>query len=566
MFAAASVVAISFLGFDAVTTLSEEALDPQRDVPRAVVITCLVAGGLFIVVCAVAYRAHPVADVRGRGCGRLHHGRRYRRLRGWRPSIAIAELIGSFAGALAGQAGAARLIFGISRATGLGRGVLDRVHATRQVPTGAVGVLAATGLLAFVLTLEQVVSLINFGALTGFLVVHAAAAREGLARHPARTPASLGAVRAGARRRGGLRGDAAVESVAHGAARRRRMAGGRSRRAKVSPTLMALLTCASHAVSGDHLIANQRVTSARTLAVTSPIDGTPLGEIAAGDAAAADEAVEAARQAFPAWAALGPGGRGPVLRRLADLIERDMEALALVETTNNGSLLEASRLRVMKRAAHNIRFFADLAETLAAPAWDTDGANAHNRVRYDPAGPTALITPWNAPLDAGHVEGRAGAGRRQHRGVEAGGVDAASRRRCSPTWPWKPGCRRACSTCCRGVGPEAGAALVRPPGHSPDLVHGLAAHGAAHRRGGRGATSRRSASSWAASRRSSCATTPIWTWQPRPRPASTTTPGRCAWRAPGCWYTRRSTTNSPPACGPESPRFARAIRAIPLPR
>ncbi len=161
---------------------------------------------------------------------------------------------------------------------------------------------------------------------------------------------------------------------------------------------MAILTCASHTVSGDHFIANRRVGSARALSVTSPIDGTPLGEIAAGDAAAADLAVAAARQAFPAWAALGPQGRGPILRRLADLVERDMEALALVETTNNGSLFEASRLRVMKRAAYNIRFFADLAETLAAPAWDTDAANAHNRVRYDPAGPTALITPWNAPL------------------------------------------------------------------------------------------------------------------------------------------------------------------------
>lgn len=161
---------------------------------------------------------------------------------------------------------------------------------------------------------------------------------------------------------------------------------------------MATLTSASHVVSGDHFIDNRRVPSERTLPVTSPIDGAPLGEIAAGDAAAAALAVEAAARAFPAWAALGPAGRGPILRRLADLIERDVETLALVETTNNGSLLEASRLRVMKRAAHNIRFFADLAETLAAPEWDTDAANARNRVRYDPAGPTALITPWNAPL------------------------------------------------------------------------------------------------------------------------------------------------------------------------
>ena len=161
---------------------------------------------------------------------------------------------------------------------------------------------------------------------------------------------------------------------------------------------MATLSCAGRVVSGDHFIDDRRVASSRTLAVASPIDGTPLGEIAAGDAAAAAAAVAAAVRAFPAWAALGPAGRGPILRRLAALIERDVEALAEVETTNNGSLLEAGRLRVMARAAANIRFFADLAETLAAPEWDTVAANAHNRVRYDPAGPTALITPWNAPL------------------------------------------------------------------------------------------------------------------------------------------------------------------------
>src|SRR5262249_19592943 len=53
---------------------------------------------------------------------------------------------------------------------------------------------------------------------------------------------------------------------------------------------------------------------------------------------------------------------------------------------------------VMKRSAHNIRFFADLAEELRGSEWETDAANARNRVSYDPAGVTALITPWNAPL------------------------------------------------------------------------------------------------------------------------------------------------------------------------
>lgn len=190
LFSAASIVAISFLGFDAVTTLSEEAVEPRRDVPRAVVLTCLVAGALFVAVCATAYRAHPVAlfdDVEAAGftMAQAVGGAALAAV------IAVGELIGSFASALAGQASAARLLFGISRATGLGRGVLDRVHATRRVPTGAVMVLAAAGGLAFVLTLEQVISLINFGALTGFLVVHAAVMKEGLARHSRRTPLVL---------------------------------------------------------------------------------------------------------------------------------------------------------------------------------------------------------------------------------------------------------------------------------------------------------------------------------------------------------------------------------------
>ena len=158
------------------------------------------------------------------------------------------------------------------------------------------------------------------------------------------------------------------------------------------------LLCDGVPVPTGHFINNRRVPSSSTFEVISPIDERVIGHLAAGGAHEAGLAVDAARAAFPAWAALGPSGRRPVLHRLADLIERDAEQLARVETINNGSLLEAGRLRVMKRSAHNIRFFADLADTLQRAEWDTEAANAHNRVAYDPAGVTALITPWNAPL------------------------------------------------------------------------------------------------------------------------------------------------------------------------
>lgn len=151
-------------------------------------------------------------------------------------------------------------------------------------------------------------------------------------------------------------------------------------------------------VSTDHYIGGRRCASSRTFEDRSPIDESLLGRIAAGGQAEVEQAVAAAQQAFPAWAALGPQGRGEYLRRFAAVIEEHVEDLAAVETTDNGSLLEASRLRVMKRSASNIRFFADYAERLQGATWDIEGSNARNTVLYQPAGVTAIVTPWNAPM------------------------------------------------------------------------------------------------------------------------------------------------------------------------
>ncbi len=162
---------------------------------------------------------------------------------------------------------------------------------------------------------------------------------------------------------------------------------------------MATVQIAGVRISTDHFIDGRRVESAHKFEVRSPMDGSSLGLFSAAGSAEVGQAVTAAKAAFPGWASLGPGEkRGPYTCSCARLIEDNGETLAAIETLNNGSLLEAGRLRVMKRGAHNIRFFADLAETLKGAEWDTEAANARNRVAYDPAGVTALITPWNAPL------------------------------------------------------------------------------------------------------------------------------------------------------------------------
>ncbi len=160
--------------------------------------------------------------------------------------------------------------------------------------------------------------------------------------------------------------------------------------------MSAAATVAGIEVSPDHYVGGERVSSAATFPDISPIDETHLADIARGGPGEVDAAVEAAREAFPAWAALGPEGRAEHLFALADLIEERQETLAQVETLDNGSLLEASRLRLMKRGAANFRFFAQLALDRERRAWDSNGTCY--RVRHDPSGVAALITPWNAPF------------------------------------------------------------------------------------------------------------------------------------------------------------------------
>jgi betaine-aldehyde dehydrogenase/5-carboxymethyl-2-hydroxymuconic-semialdehyde dehydrogenase len=149
--------------------------------------------------------------------------------------------------------------------------------------------------------------------------------------------------------------------------------------------------------STDHYIGGRRVGSPTTFEDRSPLDwSVKLADVARGDAATADAAITAAEAAFPEWAALGPTGRGPILRRLADLIDANIEQLAMVECLDMAMLHESLRLRVLGRGARNFRAYADIAEQYDERVWQSNGTT--NRVMRMPAGPTVVITPWNAPF------------------------------------------------------------------------------------------------------------------------------------------------------------------------
>ncbi|MFF4791772.1 aldehyde dehydrogenase [Streptomyces sp. NPDC001276] len=163
-------------------------------------------------------------------------------------------------------------------------------------------------------------------------------------------------------------------------------------------------TVASVAVDTRHWIGGERVASAGTFTDVSPIDGAALGEISRGTASEAAAAVAAAKAAFPGWAATPRAERARLLHAIADGVEKRLEELAIVETTDNGALLRSHRRGVMPRVAHNFRFFADWLLRLDHEDFTTytggsvAGRGHTNHVSWDPAGPCVLITPWNAPL------------------------------------------------------------------------------------------------------------------------------------------------------------------------
>jgi betaine-aldehyde dehydrogenase/5-carboxymethyl-2-hydroxymuconic-semialdehyde dehydrogenase len=149
-------------------------------------------------------------------------------------------------------------------------------------------------------------------------------------------------------------------------------------------------------VSTDHYINGERVASAQTFTTISPIDESVLAEVSRASIGDVDLAVQAAHDAFPAWAALGAVERGKYLHKLADLIDANIEPLAQVECADMAMLLRSLRARVIARGALNYRNYADLAVAYEERDWHSKGT--WNRVQRMPAGPAAVITPWNAPF------------------------------------------------------------------------------------------------------------------------------------------------------------------------
>ena len=118
--------------------------------------------------------------------------------------------------------------------------------------------------------------------------------------------------------------------------------------------------------------------------------------MSAGDHEISDLAVASASDAFQDWASLSPQERASFLYRLADLIDREVSNIARVECTDMAMRHESLFNRVIPRGARNFRAYADLASAYEGRTWESNGTT--NLIQRLPAGPTVVITPWNAPF------------------------------------------------------------------------------------------------------------------------------------------------------------------------
>jgi len=188
-----SLAVLTYIGFDGISTLSEEAKNPRRNILLATVLVCLLIGVLASIEVYAAQlvwpssQAFPDVDtafvyVAGRAGGK------------WLFSlINITLLVATFGSALGAQLGAARLLYGMGRSKALPQSFFGAIDARTRIPRNnvfAVGLFALLG--AMLISFERGVELLNFGALLAFMGVNIAAFLRFYVREPKRHWFNLG--------------------------------------------------------------------------------------------------------------------------------------------------------------------------------------------------------------------------------------------------------------------------------------------------------------------------------------------------------------------------------------
>lgn len=167
----AAIACYSFLGFDAVSTLTEETRDARRTIPRAIMLITLIGGLIFVGVSYFVQIAHPsfqFADVDSAAyeIARNIGGDLFVSI------FMIGLIVGQFASGLSAQASGSRLLFAMGRDGVLPKSFFGTLHAKYGTPVNSILLCAVVALLALKLDVTTSTSFINFGAFLAFTLVN----------------------------------------------------------------------------------------------------------------------------------------------------------------------------------------------------------------------------------------------------------------------------------------------------------------------------------------------------------------------------------------------------------
>ncbi|MBT1268165.1 APC family permease [Pseudomonas sp. E6002] len=167
----AAIACYSFLGFDAVSTLTEETRDPRRTIPRAIMLITLIGGLIFVGVSYFVQIAHPSfeftdVDSAAYEIARNIGGDLFVSI------FLIGLIVGQFASGLSAQASGSRLLFAMGRDGVLPKSFFGTLHARFGTPVNSILLCAVVALLALRLDVTTSTSFINFGAFLAFSLVN----------------------------------------------------------------------------------------------------------------------------------------------------------------------------------------------------------------------------------------------------------------------------------------------------------------------------------------------------------------------------------------------------------
>lgn len=173
---ATSIAVLSYIGFDGISTLSEEAENPRRNILLATVLTCFVIG---ILSALEVYAAQLIWPASSQPFPNSDTAFTYVAGRAWAPLFGIVGftlLVANFGSGMGAQIGAARLLYGMGRGKALPQSFFGVVDAKKHVPRNNVIFVGAVALVgAFIISYGLGAEMLNFGALIAFMGVNLAA-------------------------------------------------------------------------------------------------------------------------------------------------------------------------------------------------------------------------------------------------------------------------------------------------------------------------------------------------------------------------------------------------------